>query len=62
MVKEQCARLEVVGSNPSQRIFCVILEALDTGYFTQYQRLAFGTAFGVPVQETGTKGPFQLAP
>ena len=64
MVKGQRARLEVMGSNPSQRIFCVILETLGTGYFTRYQRLerAFGTAFGVPVQETGTKGHLQPVP
>ena len=34
-------------------------------YFSHRYRLfyrAFGTAFGVPVQETGTKGHFQLVP
>ena len=39
MVKGQRARLEVVGSNPRERIFYLILEALGTGYFTRYQRL-----------------------
>ena len=39
MVKGHHARLEVVGSNPSEIIFCLILEALGTGYFTWYQRL-----------------------
>ena len=33
--------------------------AIGTGCFTRY---AFGTAFGVPVQETGTKWHFQPVP
>ena len=31
---------------------------LGTGYFAR----AFGTAFGIPVQETGTKGHLQPVP
>ena len=38
--------------------------AIGTGCFTRYSHRsqAFGTAFGVPVQETGTKGHFQPVP
>ena len=46
MVKKQRARLEVMCSNPSQRIFCVILKVLGTGYFTRYLLVSIVEAFG----------------
>jgi len=46
MVKGQRARLEVVGSNPSERYRL---------FYPVPKARAIGTTFGVPVQETGTK-------
>ena len=65
MVKGQRARLEVVGSNPHERIFYLILEALGTGYFTRYQRLEpsvplSGYRFKKPVPKGNLNRRFEL--
>jgi len=63
MVKGQHMRLEVVGSNPSQTIFLRDFGGLRYRLFYPVPKTrAFVTAFGVPVQEIGTKGHPQPVP
>ena len=66
MVKEKHMRLEVAGSIPSQRIFCMnilVQGALRYRLFYPVPKArAIGTTFGVPVQKTSTKGHMQPVP
>ena len=59
-------RLEVVGSNPSQMIFCVNILVQGAFRYRLFYPVpkarAFGTTFRVPITIMGTKGHFQPVP